>query len=156
MNMIPLYRFLFLNIFFVVLLAQQSVAQIQSGSLSTADSISITNILQAQQAAWNRADVRGFMEGYHQSDSLRFMGKSGITYGWQATLDRYLKNYPDAATMGQLQFTMLSLEALTPEMALMTGKWELFRTEKENIEGYFSLIWKKIQGKWRIVFDHSS
>lgn len=154
--MTPLYRFLFLNIFFVVLLRQQSAAQTQSGSLATADSIIITNILQAQQAAWNRADVRGFMEGYYQSDSLRFMGKSGITYGWQATLDRYLKNYPDAATMGQLQFTVLSLEALTPEMALMTGKWQLFRTEKENIEGYFSLIWKKNQSKWCIVFDHSS
>lgn len=154
--MTPLYRFLFLNIFFVVLLRQQSTAQTQSGSLATADSIIITNILQAQQAAWNRADVRGFMEGYYQSDSLRFMGKSGITYGWQATLDRYLKNYPDAATMGQLQFTVLSLEALTPEMALMTGKWQLFRTEKENIEGYFSLIWKKNQSKWCIVFDHSS
>jgi len=32
-----------------------------------------------QVAAWNRADLPGFMNGYWESDSLMFVGSSGLT-----------------------------------------------------------------------------
>ena len=55
----------------------------------------IKAVLFAQQAAWNRGDLDGFMAGYVRSDELRFASGGTITYGWQTTLERYRKHYPD-------------------------------------------------------------
>lgn len=116
---------------------------------------SIEAIMDKQENCWNEGDLNCFMEGYWQSASLRFMGKSGVTYGWQSTLDRYIKSYPDKATMGQLTFNIISLEKLSRKKALMVGQWQLKR-DNDDVGGHFSLIWKKIKGEWLIVFDHSS
>ena len=37
----------------------------------------------------------------------------------------------------------------------MLGKWSLVR-ENDNPNGYFTLYWKKIEGKWVITIDHTS
>jgi len=39
--------------------------------------------MKTQEQSWNKGDVRGFMEYYWKSDSLKFIGSKGITYGWQ-------------------------------------------------------------------------
>ena len=49
--------------------------------------------MEQQQLTWNSGDIDGFMGYYWKSDSLSFIGKSGITRGWQATLDNYKKSY---------------------------------------------------------------
>jgi len=115
----------------------------------------IQQVMDRQEEAWNRGDLEGFMQGYWQSDSLRFIGKRGITYGWQATLDNYKKGYPDASAMGELQFTNLSMEITGDSTAYVIGKWELFRTE-DTLAGHYSLLWRMLQGHWLIVADHSS
>ena len=115
----------------------------------------IRKVLADQEAAWNRADIEGFMEGYWNSDSLLFIGSRGVTRGWQPTLDSYKKGYPDAAAMGKLTFTVLSLQVLSPESAYIIGKWHLARS-KDELGGHFTLLWKKIEGKWVIVADHTS
>ena len=51
----------------------------------------IISILKIQDDAWNMGDINGFMETYLKSDSLMFIGKSGVTYGWQNTLNNYKK-----------------------------------------------------------------
>ena len=62
----------------------------------------VARIMESQQSAWNRGDLDGFMDGYLKSDSLMFIGKSGVTYGHGATLQRYKTSYPDKQTMGAL------------------------------------------------------
>ena len=121
---------------------------------STKDRDAILNIFDEQQKAWNEGDLEGFMEGYWKSDSLKFVGKSGINHGWQATLDNYKKSYPDKAAMGQLKFDILSLE-VEGDVAFVLGKWKLIRDDDEP-NGHFTLFWKKIDGNWRIIIDHSS
>jgi ketosteroid isomerase-like protein len=121
----------------------------------TKDETAIKNVLQTQEVAWNTGRVDDFMKGYWKSDSLMFVGKSGITYGWQKTLDNYKKNYPDAAAMGTLTFTLLELKPLSPKYYFVIGKWNLIRTAG-NIGGYFSLLFKKIEGEWLIICDHTS
>jgi hypothetical protein len=128
----------------------------QGYTQSKTDIETIENILKNQQNAWNQGDLEKFMDGYWQSDSLKFIGKNGITYGWKATLDRYRKGYPDKATMGTLQFTILHQEKISKYAILTIGKWHLKRDEKGDVEGYFSLLWRKIKGKWVICADHSS
>jgi ketosteroid isomerase-like protein len=111
--------------------------------------------MQQQQEAWNSGDLDGFMQHYWQSDSLMFIGRSGITRGWQATLDNYKKGYPDAAAMGRLQFNNTVVEVLSDTAAYVIGKWTLYRTS-DTLGGHYSLLWKNKNGSWVIVADHSS
>ena len=114
----------------------------------------ILAVMNQQEADWNNGNIDAFMQGYWQSDSLMFIGKNGIKYGWQTTLDNYKKSYPDKATMGKLEFNVVKLE-VSGETAYMLGKWSLIR-ENDNPNGYFTLYWKKINKKWVIVIDHTS
>ena len=116
----------------------------------------IKNVMLKQQECWNVGDIDCFMESYNNTDSLRFIGSKGINYGWQTTLDNYKKSYPDKATMGKLAFTFEEIKVFTAVDAYVLGKWELDRKEKENLGGYFSLIWKRINGEWVIISDHTS
>ena len=115
----------------------------------------IDKIMHEQQVAWNKGDLDGFMLSYWNSDSLKFIGKNGITYGWKSTLANYKKSYPDKATMGELTFTIISVEELSKTSCYVIGKWDLKR-EKGDVGGYYTLLWKKIDGKWVIVIDHTS
>lgn len=115
----------------------------------------IMNVLQKQVMAWNDGNIEEFMEGYWKSDSLKFIGKKGLTMGWENTLGNYKKSYPDTKAMGKLEFEFVSTELLSPDAALVIGKWKLIR-EADQPQGYFSLIMKKIDGYWLIVADHSS
>jgi hypothetical protein len=80
----------------------------------TKDETEVRNVLAKQNAAWNGGDVDAFMVGYWENDSLMFIGRSGVTYGYKNTLANYKKNYPDTATMGKLTFTLIQVkQALT-------------------------------------------
>ncbi|HTH83502.1 MAG TPA: nuclear transport factor 2 family protein [Mucilaginibacter sp.] len=119
------------------------------------ESKAILKVLSTQQTAWNNGDVDGFMQGYWKSDSLLFVGKAAPTHGWQATLDNYKRGYPDKAAMGTLTFDILKVEVLDPQNAFVLGGWHLKR-EKDAPGGYFTLWFKKINGEWKIVCDHTS
>ena len=108
-----------------------------------------------QKNAWNSGDLNQFMQTYWQNDSLMFIGKSGVTYGWQNTLNSYKKGYPDTAAMGKLNFDILHVKKLSPLYFSVVGKWFLTRSIG-NVGGHFTLLFKKIKGKWLIVSDHSS
>ncbi len=132
----------------IVLFTTAAIAQ-------SKDEMAIRNVLHQQTIAWNEGNIENFMQGYWQNDSLKFIGKSGITYGWQKTLDNYKKNYPDAATMGKLDFVILDTKRLSVLYYFVVGKWHLARASGD-VGGYFTLLFKKIKNKWLIVTDHSS
>lgn len=119
------------------------------------DEAAVRKVLATQNAAWNRGDVDAFMVGYWHSDSLMFIGKSGVTYGWQNTLNNYKKNYPDTATMGKLQFTLITVKPLSKKYYHVVGKWHLTRSVGD-VGGHFTLLFKKINREWVIIEDHSS
>ena len=115
----------------------------------------IRELLSEQTKAWNRGDIDGFMKTYWKSDSLMFIGKSGVTYGWNNTLNNYKKNYPDTTAMGKLSFDIISVKPLSAKYYQVVGKWHLKRTIGD-LSGHYTLILEKIDGKWVIVSDHSS
>lgn len=121
----------------------------------TTDETEVRNVLAKQNAAWNRGDVEAFMVGYWENDSLMFIGKSGVTYGYKNTLANYKKNYPDTTTMGKLTFTLIQVKQLSPEYFHVTGKYYLTRTIGDA-SGHFTLMFRKINGKWVVISDHSS
>ncbi|WP_233169063.1 YybH family protein [Hymenobacter sp. BT523] len=116
----------------------------------------IRQVLTTQAAAWNRGDIPAFMEGYWKSDSLVFIGRKGPTYGWQLTLDNYVKNYPTAAAMGQLDFSGLRITLLAPTAAQVVGQWHLARPAAGDVGGYFLLVLRQVDGQWKVVADHTN
>lgn len=119
------------------------------------DEKAILAMLEKQNQAWNRGDVAGFMKGYWENDSLMFVGKSGITYGYNNTLENYKKGYPDATAMGQLTTTQIKIIRLSSKYYFIVGKWHLKRTIGD-LSGHYNLLLQKIKGEWVIIADHSS
>lgn len=123
----------------------------------TRDEKQILSILDNQTKNWNCGDLKSFMKGYWQNDSLMFIGKSGITYGYEQTLASYRKSYPDMDAMGELNFTIIKMTKLAGDAYFVVGKWHLKRDEKQgDLQGHYTLLFKKIKGQWVIVADHSS
>lgn len=83
------------------------------------------------------------------------IGKSGPKYGYTTTLNNYRKSYPDTTAMGKLTSTVISINKISSLYYFVVGKWQLTRSIG-NLEGHYTLLIKKINGKWVIVSDHSS
>lgn len=110
-----------------------------------------------QMDCWNSGDIHCFMQHYWQSDSLLFIGKKGITKGWQTTLDNYLEGYQDTIVMGQLTFDNKVVRMIDTQSVQVIGRWSIERADSsDNISGHYSLIWQQRNGKWVIISDHSS
>ncbi|RPH34187.1 MAG: DUF4440 domain-containing protein [Bacteroidales bacterium] len=119
------------------------------------DKKEIIAVMDSQAKCWSNGDIDGFMDGYWKSDSLRFLGRRGLTRGWQTTLNNYKKSYPDKKAMGILKFNHISFEAMNEKNMFVVGKWALER-EKDTLSGYYSLLWGKIDGQWKVIFDHTN
>jgi beta-aspartyl-peptidase (threonine type) len=120
------------------------------------DKAAIQKVLDAQVAAWNKGDLKGFMVGYWNSPDLSFSSGKEKTRGWQATYERYQKRYQsEGQEMGKLSFSELEIEMLSPDSAYVRGRWQLV-TSKDKPGGLFTLIFKKLPEGWRIVHDHTS
>ena len=57
--------------------------------------------------------------------------------------------------MGYLDFANLQITLMHKNFAYVSGSWKLTRA-KDELKGYFTLLFKKVKGKWVIVSDHSS
>lgn len=115
----------------------------------------IEAVFRAQQEAWNRSDVEAFMEHYWKSDDLTFSSGGKTTRGWNATLARYRERYPTPGAMGKLTLSDLEITSLGDSAALVLGQWKLDR-ETEPVGGNYSIIFRKIDGRWLIIHDHTS
>ena len=131
-----------------ILISLSSMAQ-------TKDELIIRKMLADQISFWNKGDIPGFMQGYWENDSLVFIGKNGPTYGYNNTLRNYQKNYPNKDYMGVLNFDILSVQAIEKDHYFVIGKFMLQR-KVGDASGHFTLIFKRINGIWKIVSDHSS
>lgn len=138
----------FILLLLLAITCQETVAQSKSEQ-------AIRVILSEQTAAWNIGELENFMNGYWNNDSLMFIGKSGVTYGYDKTLANYRKGYPDKTAMGTLAFTLLKVEKLSSKYYFVVGKWHLTRTIGD-VGGHYTLLFKKIKGQWVIIADHSS
>ncbi len=117
----------------------------------------IRAVLDAQVAAWNKGDLEGFMAGYWKSPELTFYSGKTKLRGWQATLDRYRKRYQaEGREMGRLRFETVEVLGLGPDAALARGGWRLHTSDGKEPHGLFTLLLRRPDGDWRIVYDHTS
>lgn len=115
----------------------------------------IESVLRAQESAWNRGDIAGFMNGYWRSDETVFVSADEVTRGWQRVLDRYKAKYSERAKMGALTFSDLEITPLSNDSAVALGSWKLKR-ENDEPHGRFTLIFRKFSDGWKIIHDHTS
>ncbi|MFT3748628.1 MAG: nuclear transport factor 2 family protein [Agriterribacter sp.] len=124
-------------------------------SAQNADEKAILKVLDDQVYYWNKGDLNNFVKGYWNNDSVMFIGSKGVVYGYQNTLDRYKQTYSDTAKMGKLSFKILHVNKLSPDTYFVVGKFFLKRIVGDA-EGHYTLVFRKINGEWKIVSDHSS
>jgi len=118
------------------------------------DKAEILKVLNLQEDAWNNHDLEGFMQGYWKSDSLKFYGSSGLTKGWENTLNNYKKGYPTKTESGTLNFVINDISKIENNNYWVMGEYHLKR-EVGNADGVFIIIFKKINGEWKIITDMS-
>ncbi len=118
------------------------------------DKQEILAIMKAQENAWSNHDLEGFMQGYWKSDSLKFYGSNGITFGWNKTLANYKKGYPTPKHSGKLNFKINDISKINDDSYFVMGKYHLKR-EVGDADGVFMIIFKKINVEWKIIADTS-
>ena len=115
----------------------------------------IQSVLSGQQDAWNRGDIDAFMNGYTRSASTVFVSEDEVRRGWETVRERYRVKYSDRTKMGTLSFSEIEVTMLSPDAAVVLGRWRLKRANDEP-HGRFTLIFKRLPEGWRIVHDHTS
>lgn len=174
MNQSPLHRSLLKQVLLYVLLTLTGIfvtlpASAAAPANDTATESAHTDItairaaITAQAAAWNRADIPGFMQAYEDSPETTFIGLT-LRKGYGPILERYQKNYSTKEQMGTLSFNDLDVRLLVNscgkvDLAIVTGHFHLQRTaqgESKKDDGIFSLVWRKGPHGWKIILDHTS
>ncbi|MBT8267084.1 MAG: nuclear transport factor 2 family protein [Bacteroidia bacterium] len=121
---------------------------------SETDKEAIISVMRIQEKAWSDNDLEKFMAGYWKSDSLKFYGSSGLTYGWYNTLANYKKGYPTKEHSGTLKFTIDDITNIEKDSYFVMGQYFLSRAVGDA-NGVFMIIFRKINGEWKIVADMS-
>jgi uncharacterized protein (TIGR02246 family) len=125
-------------------------------AFTPADDRAVRAVLDAQQSAWNRGDLDGYMAGYLPAPELVFTSGSKVRRGWQETYDKYKAKYgTDPTTMGTLAFEILGVQALGADGAIVLGRWTLTNTPNAG-SGIFSVALRRTQRGWLVVHDHTS
>jgi hypothetical protein len=115
----------------------------------------INRLMDLQEQAWNVGDLKAFMMPYLPSDSMLFVSKNGLRFGFASTLQAYQDHYPDREKMGFLKFENAHYQFLSDHHVVVSGRWHLARSTGD-IGGYYTLIWAFVDGKWFIITDHTS
>ncbi len=123
----------------------------------TGEEADIRAVLNAQVTAWNRGDLKGYMQGYWQSPELTFFAGEKESAGWEAAYQRYRAAYVGKnREMGKLTFTNLRVERLGGEAAFVRGHWQLTMKDEKQRSGLFTVVFRKFDDGWHIIHDHSS
>jgi len=119
------------------------------------DKKDIQAVLKAQRIAWSKDDIEGFMDGYWKNDSLKFYGSNGITRGWDNTFEKYRRNYPDKDHTGILSYKINDISKISDNNYYVLGEYHIKRNAG-NIDGFFMLLFRKIENDWKIIVDTSN
>jgi len=120
-----------------------------------AEKQAILAVIARMEAAWNRGDFRGYMEGFANPDVV-FVSRGEFQKDWQGTLDHYIRDYGASdATRGVLHFSDIRIEMLAPDAAQLVSRFRLDR-QKDPLDGISTRLMRKRDGKWVIALNHVS
>ena len=120
-----------------------------------AEKQAIRDVISRMEAAWNRGDFRGYMQGFANPDVV-FVSRGEFQKDWQGTLDHYVRDYGSSVeTRGTLRFFDIRIEMLGPDAAQLISRYQLQRAEKPQ-DGINTRLMRKRDGKWVIALNHVS
>jgi uncharacterized protein (TIGR02246 family) len=136
------------------LLAGAGAACATPAETATADA-EIRAVIALMEAAWNRGDFAGYMEGFW-NPGVVFVSGGRFQDGWQGTLDHYVRDYGGAPERrGTLHFDIVTIELLAPDAALLISNYQLERPEHPQV-GINTRLMRRIDGRWVIAMNHVS
>jgi uncharacterized protein (TIGR02246 family) len=128
---------------------------IHSATSKPGDKQAILDVITQMEAAWNRGDFRGYMEGFANPDVV-FVSKGRFQQGWQGTLDHYIRDYGGSPERrGKLHFFDIQVEMLGPDAAQLISRYTLERPSGAQ-DGINTRLMRKRGGKWVIALNHVS
>jgi len=120
------------------------------------DRAAVTAVVEGQVRAWNRGDLRSYMDGYAHTPALIFTSGGNIRRGWQDAFDHFQARYAtDPKAMGTLVFKIESVDAVGGDGAVVLADWDLTGAEHPG-HGVFTLVLERRPEGWRIIHDHTS
>jgi len=138
----------------------QEDKQAQAGNplhTATRQELDVVKAVLAQEKAWNRGDLEGYVKGYKDSPETIFISKQ-IVKGYAQILADYKHTYPTTASMGKLTFAEVEVHPLGESYAICVGKYHLDRPKKEGggADGAFSMVLEKTAQGWKIILDQAT
>lgn len=119
------------------------------------DEAAIRKVIADMQAAWNRGDFRGYMDGF-LNPGVVFVSRGRFQDGWQGTLDHYVRDYGGAPEKrGALRFFDIKVEMLAPDAAQLISRYTLDRPNAPQ-DGINTRLMRKVGGRWVIALNHVS
>ena len=147
----------------IALFAQGALAQgADAGNdnplhMASREELDVIKVLLAQEKAWNKGDIEGFMQGFKDSPQTLFIARQ-VSKGYNEITAEYKHDYPNRSSMGQLAYSELEVHPLTDKFAICIGHYHLDRSKRDggSADGLFSLILGETAQGWRIVVDHTT
>lgn len=119
-----------------------------------AERAAIREVIARMEAAWNRGDFVGYMQGFANPDVI-FVSRGKFQKDWQGTLDHYVRDYGTPETRGQLHFYDIRIEMLAPDAAQLISRYRLTRARNTQ-NGINTRLMRKRDGRWVIALNHVS
>lgn len=120
-----------------------------------AEKAAIRQVIAQMEAAWNRGDFRGYMQGFKNPDVV-FVSRGEFQRDWQGTLDHYQRDYGGAPERrGRLRFSDIRIEMLAPDVAQLISRYRLEGGERPQ-DGINTRLMRKVNGRWVIALNHVS
>jgi uncharacterized protein (TIGR02246 family) len=142
-------------LFVLVAACQPQVQCVPAGAAAEAEKAAILALIGRMEAAWNRGDFHGYMEGFANPDVV-FVSRGQFQKDWQGTLDHYVRDYGSSAeTRGTLRFFDIKVEMLGPDAAQLISRYQLDRPQNPQ-DGINTRLMRKRDGKWVIALNHVS
>jgi uncharacterized protein (TIGR02246 family) len=149
-----------LSLLLPILLATASCSEVQPNhpapiANEQAEKQAILDVITRMEAAWNRGDFRGYMDGFANPDVV-FVSRGRFQQGWQGTLDHYVRDYGGSPERrGTLHFSDIKIEMLAPDAAQLISRYKLDRPANPQ-DGINTRLMRKRDGKWVIALNHVS
>lgn len=135
------------------MLAAASCAAPASAPDPTAE---ISAMLAHSAEAWNAGDLDGFMSDYANDSTTSFVAGGGPRYGYDWIRGSYAPRFEPGAERDSLRFENVVGRALGAGYAMATARFVLARGDSITASGPFTLVLQRIDGRWKILHDHTS
>ena len=124
---------------------------------ATREQLDVVKIILAQQEAWNKGDLDGYLSHYKNAPDTQAV-LANLVRGLDNIRAAYRQNFPNKDAMGTIEDTDVGVRELGDHFALATGRYHLTRSKKAGgpAEGTFSELFEKTAAGWQIIFSEST